>query len=85
MAKVYVKVLDLDPKSEAAQKLIHWKIPRPGAVCPPYGSINRILDVHVDPFREGRKRQVISLISVTRPSKLDRCRRSRRIYGPWTL
>jgi hypothetical protein len=50
MAKVYVKVLDLDPKSEAAQKLIHWKIPRPGAVCFPYGSINRFLDVHVDIF-----------------------------------
>jgi hypothetical protein len=32
LAKVYVRVLDLDPKSEAAQKLIHWKIPRPGSV-----------------------------------------------------
>lgn len=32
LAKIYVKVLKLDPKSDSAQALLHWKIPRPGVV-----------------------------------------------------
>ncbi|KAJ9107908.1 hypothetical protein QFC19_002651 [Naganishia cerealis] len=30
LAKCYVEVLGLDPKSEAGHRLIHWKQPRPG-------------------------------------------------------
>jgi DNA ligase-4 len=34
LAKCYVEVLGLDPKSEAGHRLIHWKQPRPGDVSP---------------------------------------------------
>lgn len=32
LAKCYVEVLGLDPKTEAGHRLIHWKQPRPGDV-----------------------------------------------------